>query len=232
MEYKYKPYSYSKLSSFGGCPRAFNFKYIQKLKVDVEESIHLTRGNYIHDRLEHHDNQEVEIDKRGMPDEELDHCEKVYSSFCESELSSKYLEKESIGSEIEMALTTRLRICDFWDDDCLYRGKIDRLNKLSPKVLNAIDWKSGKYREQGAQLKYYAAWCFLKYPEIEKVVASFVFVEANKCYEEIYTKKDIKNILSLMFKKIKRIEKETIFKTNPSYACEWCDFYKSGNCNP
>jgi hypothetical protein len=217
---------------FGGCPRQFNLKYIQKIKVDVEENDFFLRGTYIHDRLENHDNSEYAPNDLGMESEEVEKCEKIYNDFINSDLAPKYLNEEIIGNEIEMGLTTKLEPCSFWDDDCLFRGKIDRLNRLSPTSVNAIDWKSGKYREQGNQLKYYAIWCFLKYPELKEVTSSFVFVEANKEYEEVYTKKDIKDVLTEMFKKIKRIEKETIFKANPTHSCQWCDFYKSGDCNP
>jgi ATP-dependent helicase/DNAse subunit B len=231
--YKYAPYSYSKIATFSGCPHSFNLGYIQKIKVELEEeSLPLLRGRYIHDRLEFW-GTDKEIKKHDLNEEQLQECENVLTSFSEHKIFNKYFGYEAIGSEIKMGLSKELKICNYGDkENCLFRGKIDKLNKLSPKVLNAIDWKTGKYREQGKQLKYYATWCFLNYPEVETVIASFVFVEHNKAHEEVYTRKDLKGILQHMFKKINRIEAATIFKRNPTRLCEYCDFYKGGHCKP
>ena len=45
-------YSHSRLSSFEQCPLKFKFRYIDKLKPEIEQSIEGFLGNQVHDTLE------------------------------------------------------------------------------------------------------------------------------------------------------------------------------------
>ena len=42
---KYRPYSYSKINTYTSCPKKFDFKYIQKIKVKTEMK-HLNKGKF------------------------------------------------------------------------------------------------------------------------------------------------------------------------------------------
>jgi CRISPR/Cas system-associated exonuclease Cas4 (RecB family) len=231
---KYNPYSQSKISSYFDCPHKFKLNYIDKIKTG-EKNIHLKRGNYSHERLEHWpDESKVDEKTKGDLDEEnLNHCEGYLKRFSESELGKKYLETPG-ENEIKFSWDKKLKPCDYDNkENGLIRGKIDKIIKRSEEVFTVIDWKSGKvpWTPDYSQLELYACYLFLKYPNLKEVDAKFVYLEhENQEVRKKIFRKSLKPLLRKILKKIKTIENQSHFPKNITKLCDYCDFFKSGDC--
>lgn len=232
---KYSPYSFSKIDSYSSCPRKFKYSYIEKIKVDKEQA-HLLKGKYIHNILERYRNPDIdsiEPESLDIPLESKEAYKELTASFIGSQTGQEYVNGDCIGREIKLSFNSKLEMCDYWDEQCLFRGSIDRLNKIDDETLLAIDWKTGKYdpkRLTKNQLKYYALWCFMQYPEIKHVKCHYVYIETCDVKEYVYSKESMKEIMKELLLRIKNIEKARMFVKNRTALCNYCDFYKHGHC--
>ena len=212
---KYSPYSFSRISTFETCPRHFKFSYIDNL--DEEEKECLKKGSKVHSILENF--------------QEYEHNNRIVEEFISSELGKKYLpyidNSKPNRKEFPFGLTSKLEPCDFGDPNCLFRGKVD-LMFVEDKMLNLIDYKTGKYKEERyqnyEQLIFYSIYFFNTYKYIKWIRISFVYVE--HCLENcLILSRDsfpiyIKKLVSL----ITKIENEKEFNCNKSRLCDYCSF--------
>ena len=227
---KYSPYAYAKLSMYGQCAHKFKLKYIEKIKTTYDPA-YLLKGKYIHERLEKFDTPNALISIASeMPPELIEECEAILCSFLETKTATELLNGSVIGKELQIAINMKLELCEYWGDDCLYRGYVDRINQDTEDSLTLIDWKSGKVRDQGAQLKYYALWAFIKYPHINTVTAKYVFVEHDIVHKMTYQRSELNDITLGLLRRIERVEKERFFMKHRSALCGYCDYYKEGKC--
>lgn len=249
---KYAPYSASKIGAFQSCPKAFDYRYIQKVKVPWVPSIHLTRGSLIHLFLEHHElplkekiqkmKEDREIMKSEFFNKELvKECLEVYERFIKTDLGKELFSLKKVGAEIGCGLNKQLKAGDY-DDGEMFRGFIDRINvdtteaKIEDNVVHVIDWKSGKDRSGGMypqnpdQLIYYGTWYFEKFP-VNTIVLHFVFVEhENAELTYTLTRDNLQKYKTLLVKNIHSIEKCEDFFKNENKLCQWCSFLEI--CNP
>lgn len=232
---KYSPYSFSKIDSYSSCPRKFKHSYIDKIKIDKEQ-VHLLKGKFIHNLLELYRNPNkasIKQKKLNINPEDQKAYKELTAAFIASKTGQKYLKGNCIGREVEIAFDYKLDMCGYWDQECLFRGSIDRLNKINDDTIMVIDWKTGKFDPKRAtkrQLKYYALWCFMEYPEIKNVECHYVYIETSDVKEYIYTKDSMKKTMKELLLRIKTIEKAPLFVKNRTALCSYCDFFKHGDC--
>ena len=231
---KYSPYSFSKINSYSSCPRKFKHSYIDKIKID-EEQVHLLKGKFIHNILERYRNPDISSikpEKLNINTEDKKAYKELTAAFIASKTGQKYLTGDCIGREVKLSFNPKLEMCEYWDKKCLFRGSIDRLNKINDDTLMAIDWKTGKFNSKTIkrQLKYYALWCFMQYPKIKNVECHYVYIETGDITQYIYTKDSMKNIMKELLLRIKTIEKAKMFVKNRTALCNYCDFYQHGHC--
>jgi hypothetical protein len=231
---KFNPYSFSKMNSFELCPKKFELSYIKKIKT-FTPNLATERGSYIHLLLEHHeDEKEVNFKFNIMQEEDIQKAHEVYEKFVESDLGKYYF---SFLSESEIAFGVKrgdegFEPCGYGNKEALFRGKIDYFAMTNDTVIVA-DWKTGKVTDYPAplQLVMYAAWVFLKYPEIEKVISSFVYVEHLEEKQYIFKRSHLTAILKKIVEKIVKIEKATDFEKSESPLCEYCSYRAEGYCD-
>ena len=96
-----------------------------------------------------------------------------------------------------------------------------------------IDWKTGKiYKNKGElQLKLYALWIFLKYPNINTVKSCYYYVEHEEQTEYVYKREELQQIKDFFLEKIKYISEIETFEKTPHVNCKYCDF-NGRNCSP
>jgi len=197
-------------------------------------SIHLIKGEYIHDLLDRYKNPDAgQPRKLDLTLEQRHEYKEITARFIASKLGVEYLSGECIGREVEVAFDNDLKPCEYWSDNCVYRGSIDRLRRVTEFELDIIDWKTGKYdvnRNIHEQLKYYSIWCFMNYPEIKTVNCHFVYVETSDNRVYSYTRESINTSLKELLERILFIEKVPYFRKNNTVLCKYCDYYKNGNC--
>lgn len=119
--------------------------------------------------------------------------------------------------------------CDFFAKDVWLRGKIDAtvLVSLAPSRHSAaiFDWKTGKRREDRAELEVHGLLLKAWQPSITKITAHFVWLQDNvvgRAHDVSDTEATLANVRSVMNTVQNCMEVENFPKRrNP--LCGWCD---------
>lgn len=231
MNLKFAPYSFSKIATFK-CPFKFKLTYIDKLKFP-STNINLEKGRYIHKYLENYilKKEEPEFKFELSSKQNIENYKKIVKDFIN--LNSNFFKNLSESVKVEKSFGIKIKDgdlipCEYFDKKCILRGKIDLIQNN-----NIIDWKTGKIPLQVKpdQLKLYALWTFLKYPEINKINTNFVYIEQKTVKKFTFYRKDLPSLKKYFISEIKKIENTKDFKKNFSPLCFYCIFYQNKICN-
>ena len=234
------PYSHSKISLFYQCPYKFKLSYIDKIK-KVSNNIALYKGSYAHAILEHKFNYDIIFKTDEIfTEEEKQKVKEYVKKFENCKLGKKYksimLNKKHLPEfEINFFICkngNQFFACNE-KQKAIFLGFIDFMYFDEDKILNIIDWKTGKFKElkdQGTeQVELYAIWGFLQYPYQNKIKCKFVYIEHCKETYIEFERSQLQDLLKKHLNRIKKIEisnKEKEFRKSPSPLCNWCDYYK------
>lgn len=216
-----KPWSLSKIQCYESCPMKYKYQYIDKIKPDANCNGALIKGSKIHNILENIDNF-IDEQSRG---EEYD----IVNNFIKSPLFKSISEKVQLG-EKEVAFGIDIidgkLVPTEYNNKVLFRGKIDLLYKN-----RIFDYKTGKFKsyddQDWTQLKWYAIWFFLKYPEYDEVHISYLYVEHCRHNTMTIRRDKINDITNDMLSRIKNVtvsESEPITRCNRNALCAWCGY--------
>jgi len=215
---KFAPYSFSKLNCHEQCNRRFKYQYVDKIKQEDCNRTALVKGGAVHSILEHYPNPSNH--KRASAYQAL------VNVFAESKLGQKYLTHESVR-EIKFGMTGELEECGYFIKECMFRGSVDFV-ALIDGVLHLNDWKTGKLKEQRYQnydqLTFYAVYFFKKYPNINKIRISYVYVEHDTENDIMLERKYLENYIDCLMEPIQRTEADKQYKKCPSRLCDWCPY--------
>jgi len=212
---KYAPYSFSRINTFNQCNRKFKYNVIDKLKPEKSDTTALRKGIEIHSVLEKHP---------AIPNVTETNL-KIASTFINSELGKFYFNLNNTR-EVKFGLDNSLVPVQY-SKNTLFRGFIDFVC-IKDNVLMLVDWKTGKLKEQRyqdfTQLLLYAVFFFLKYPKIEKIKISYVYVEHN-CENDLMLEREfLNNYINDLLTNIVKIEESTQFDKTENRLCEWCNY--------
>jgi len=223
------PYSASKLGCFDNCKQQFKLKYIDKIKVPQVPKIFFEKGKYIHFALEHWPkipNTRFKFSLAGDKERKL--WKKILTKILNDTAIQTLLLKENVSREETLKISEGFGT----EKSSLFRGFVDYYC-LNGDQAEILDWKTGKVynKTESDQLKLYALWILLKYPEINTVDSSLFYVEHSVKTNFIYQRSELENIKQYFINKIQMIESEKDFDLNASWNCQYCDF--NGNyCHP
>ncbi len=151
-------FSYSKLKNFETCPKRH---YHYEIKKDVKEEAGeaLLYGNTVHDLLA------KRMEGEPLP-KHFEHLE-------------KWAQRVLVGggtilAEQKLAITEDFGPCEWFAKNAWYRGIADVI-KINGPVALAVDWKSGKIKEDGSQLALMAACVFAHHAEVQRIRTEFVW---------------------------------------------------------
>lgn len=214
-----KPWSLSKVQCYENCPMKYKFQYIDKIKPEKTKA--LSKGSKIHNILENIDNF--------IDTQEVDSEHDIVNAFIKSKVFESIKECVQFGEKetaFGIDIVDNQLVPTEYNNKVLFRGKIDLLYKN-----NIIDYKTGKsktYSEQDwTQLKWYAVWFFLKYPEYSDVNISYVYVEHNHINTLTINRGELSSIINDMISRIRNVtigELKPITKCNKSALCGWCSY--------
>ncbi|MEN8154441.1 MAG: topoisomerase DNA-binding C4 zinc finger domain-containing protein [Acidobacteriota bacterium] len=236
-----KSYSFSSLSGFKNCPKAFELRYIKKIP-EAFQSVEAFMGNIVHSVIE-----TIYKNRDSGPVPEQNELSLIYRKIWDNRDKSrvKVIREEKtlqfyLDLGLEMAETFFSEIFGKDKSETLsleqkfevelsggkkYRGIMDRVSRLKDGTLRITDFKTGTVGEPGdtIQLPSYAIYIFKN--NIEN--------EIELCYEDLKLGKtkvsgikrdEIKVIRSKIEDSIDIIEKETNFNARPSSLCKWCGY--------
>jgi RecB family exonuclease len=220
------PVSYSGLGTYDECPRKFKRKYIDKEEVKQpptpETAPKLFRGTRVH--------KEIELFLKGEAE--------CFGKECES-FKNLIHELKEIGAqaEVEFCLSNDWEIQDFDAEEGLLRGVIDVVDvRDGEKEGRCYDWKTGKiYDSHSDQRALYALALFIKYPELESIVSTSVYLDQKKQVSTTYSRANLTAYKWVWERRVNKTRPPQMYPMRPSWKCKFCDYskLKGGKCpNP
>ena len=242
-------YSHSRLSTFEQCPLKFKFRYIDKLKPDIQQSIEGFLGNKVHDVLEWIYNESA----KGRTFE-LDEIIEFYIKNWHNDLNSDIkIVKEEYDSEYyfnqgikflidyflkyspfkDNTIACEKRIFINLDSEGKYRmqGFIDRLvHNKETNIFEIHDYKTGSFLksqeelDKDRQLALYSIGIRNLFDDVSDVHLVWHFLAHNTKMTSQRTLEQLENLKQEIIQLINKIESATEFPPGPSILCKWCDF--------
>ena len=238
---KYTPYSPYKIEIFKQCKAKFKFQYIDKVDYEFVDSENLLKGKIIHKIFEHYDKNFKEIldilknDKEFISSEFFSNnlireCFRIFKNFKDNKFGKKIFKLKNLGNEVSCAIDYNLNPVQYFDNNILFRGRIDSIFVDEKKdEVYIIDWKTGKDRSSGKfkqsflQLISYANWYFSKFP-VDTLIIMYYFIEHNRNINMKLYRKDLDKYNKILTKNIENIENCKSFDKNISPLCDYCHF--------
>lgn len=216
---KYSPYSFSKISTHKSCNRRFKYNYLDKAPRNKKDMTPLLKGGAVHSILEHYPNESTH---KLAPKYKY-----ITDKFLQTNLAKKYLGLKSVR-EYDFGLTTELMPTKYNDKEALFRGSIDFICTIDDTI-HLVDWKSGKYKDpkwqEYDQLMFYGIYFFQKYPTIDKIKISYVYIEHEDMENDVVLERQfLSNYIKQLIDLIKCAETDEIFEKNETKLCDWCDY--------
>jgi CRISPR/Cas system-associated exonuclease Cas4 (RecB family) len=236
--WKYAPYSHSRMESWVGCPKKFEYQYIIKPPRKSVPNPILEKGTLFHGILEF--DMVDKLEEFDLPDKfkalSKEDAEKIIGQALNfSETSEIYIWiKDLPGGKVpeqEMFLGPKMEPVEDISE-ALIRGFIDLLIFDSEtKSCYIFDWKTGgkskealkKWPKPKDQLELYAIWANQVFGATY-IESAFVYVEHNHMAKYVFEEKDIPALKKKFLNKINNIEIDKQFNKNLTQLCAWCDF--------
>jgi CRISPR/Cas system-associated exonuclease Cas4 (RecB family) len=142
----------------------------------------------------------------------------------------KQLEKLSGRAEVELnaALDTERKPCLSRADNVWWRGKID-FHKYHGRNALLVDYKTGKPKEDVAQLAQYALFMFEQYPAVQKVTALYYWTQTRRSTGVVFTRDMVPTLWEKLAPDLKQyVEawRTDTWQPRPSGLCPWCPVHE------
>jgi putative RecB family exonuclease len=240
-------YSHSRISSFENCRLQFKYRYIDRMKVDVEgieafmgklvhEVLEDLYGDLVHardadpsefggrfDRLwEERYGPKVRIVRENMTPED-------YRATGRRCVESYFTRHHPFSSGEVVGLETRVEFAI--DRQGRYRilGFVDRIDKVGDDVLEIHDYKTGSLPRSGAlksdrQLSLYEIALRQRYPKVNEVRQVWHYLAHDETFVERRSLEDLRRVGQDTIAAIQTIEATTEFPPRRSALCSWCEY--------
>ena len=235
-------FSYSKVTTFRNCPRAYEFRYVLHEK-ERFSTIERHMGSTVHEALrwayaeklanrrpdpaefvERYDTQwwsaglsRAVVVKHGLNSEDYRlEGRRMVEAFAQEVFATDRSATVALESRFEMILKDGVRLT----------GIIDRISRSPEGLLRIIDYKTGNKVPNplsDPQLTYYAAWVFDRY---EDATAELTYVDLRNGREltaEFHRGAIVPHIEKLV-DEIRQICATDSFEARPSLLCKWCGY--------
>lgn len=200
-------WSYSVLTRFEQCPRKYYHLTVAKDVADTPGEA-ATWGLRVHKAAEDYSRGVAELPV------EVAHTKPLIDRLMA--VPGEKLVEHRIG------VTAAFEPCDFFADNVWYRGVID-LAVVGEREALAVDYKTGKQKEDHDQLSLFAAAMFVHFPHIEQVRTAYLWLKTGRVTSKTFTRDE--NIWAQFIPRVQRIEiakRENKFPVRPSGLCGWC----------
>lgn len=242
-------YSYSKLRCYEQCPQKFKFRYIDRVRIEVKESIELFLGRMVHETLKklYQDLWYQKMNSLGdllffLRDEwskkwnnGIMIMKARYSSESYLRMAKKYITdyyNRYYPFDQGRIIALEKRILINLDDSGDYRlqGYIDRLAESEDGCYEIHDYKTNSRLplsediQNDKQLAPYSIGIKQRFPDVKDARLIWHFLKFDKEIESTRTNEELENIKRNTIQLIDIIESAEEFSANPSRLCDWCRF--------
>ena len=245
-------YSHSKISAFENCPYQYKLKYIDKVEVDVPETIEMFMGKRVHETLE-----KLYKDKQFQKDVSKAELVKFYNKIWEKEFSDDILiVKEGLTSENYRKMGEKF-ISNYYEkykpfdqltilgletqnrmtlpDGNQWHVQIDKLACDKNGNYFVCDYKTNKdmktqdNADEDRQLAMYSIWVKDKFSDVKSVKLLWHMLAFDKEVISQRSKEQLKKLqedVMVTIKEIEKATKENNFPRTQNNLCDYC-LYKS-----
>lgn len=204
------PWSYSSLNAFETCPRRFYLTRISK-EVTEPQTAATVEGNRVHKALEH-----AVKGTAPLPPTLAKHQPMV--DRLRSAKGHKF-------PEVKFGITSDGRATTFFAKDVWLRGVID-LAIVTAGSAAVIDYKTGKVKEDGDQLKLFAMAGFAQWPHVQTIHTNYLWLSAGSTTARRFEREELPAIRAEFEPRIERMERAQEMDNwppRPSGLCRnWC----------
>ena len=159
--------SHTFLNDWDNCPYKAYRKYIKKDLPKFEQTEAMKWGNTVHSAFE----------------VRIKHGTQFPPEMAKFEAIAAPLVGAGAVAERMLGISVDGRACDFFAPDVWLRGKIDATvvgGPSGPTVAAIFDWKTGKRREEKAELLIHAVLLKAWKPTVQKITAHYVWLQDNE----------------------------------------------------
>jgi putative RecB family exonuclease len=240
-------FSHSKIGAFEACKLQYKFAYIDKIKVEAEDTIETFLGSRVHEALE-----KLYRDKRFeklMSLEELlayynqiwkenwkdsviivkkEYTADNYRKMGERMLTDYYNRQKPFDQGRIIGLETQ----DFLplDEQGQYKFhvRIDRLMDMGDGLYEVHDYKTGSSLskqedlDKDRQLAMYSQWVRRNFKDFKKVRLVWHFLAFDKELDSYRTEEELEKLRKEILAQIAEIEATEDFPANVCWLCDWC----------
>ena len=200
-----QPWAHTSLSAFRNCPKQYYHKYVLK-DIPFVKSPEMERGIAVHQAMERRlrDNVPLPID---MPFERF---------------VAPLVKHAPPRIEYKIAVRLDGSGCGYWDKDVWGRGAID-VACIGPTTAMIVDWKTGKPREDPAELETFSFLLQGHFPGMNEFYGLYVWLKDGRAGEThkldpAKARKDIEKTVN----EIEHCESKEAWHPQPSGLCPWC----------
>ena len=214
-------WSFSKLKSFETCPKRYYEVDISKHYADDGEA--MKWGNKVHD-----DFKVALMAKTPLPADLA-----PYQHWIDSTLAGP----GELLVEQKFAITKDFQPTEYFGPLVWYRGVADAL-KIHGPVAKVRDWKTGGIKVDSTQLMLMAQCVFAFHPEVQRILAEFVWLQDDCSTPEWFNRRDMATNWLGLIERVKVLEaahKGMDFPPKPCGLCfkycpvQSCPFWKKGS---
>lgn len=240
-------YSHSKLGTFQQCRYKYKLQYIDKVKVDVPDTVETFMGKLVHETLEKL-YKDLKYQKLNSKEELLAFFEslwneqwtdnvlivkKEYTSENYKEMGKKFIiEYFDHYKPFDQWKTIGLETQDFLDleNNHQYHVRIDRLACDKEGNYYVCDYKTNnslkpqEELDEDRQLAMYSLWVKQKFPDAQKVKLVWYFLAFDKEMVSERSDDQLVGLKKSTEELISEIENCQSFPTNVDTLCNWCKF--------
>ena len=205
--------THSAYETFDTCPRMYQAKYITK-EVEFKQTPEAEYGDEVHNEFE------AKLKQGGLPDTRF----KSYWPLFKAVASQP---GETIA-EGKCAIDPHGAMVDYWDKEAYWlRGKVD-VTVVDGSVAKVFDWKTGKKKQDNAQLRLYSLFTLARFPQVDKVLSGYVWLKSREITKPLVVTREEMGAVAEPFKRkgelIARAQEVDHFPEKPSGLCNgWCD---------
>jgi putative RecB family exonuclease len=242
-----RSFSHSKITAFEDCKLRFKFQYIDRIKVEAEDTIETYLGGMVHQALEklHRDTrfeklltlEELlayynKIWEKNWKDSIIivkkDYTEDNYRKMGERQLTDYYNRHKPFDQGKIIGLETQEYLPI--DDEGQYKFhiRIDRLMDMGDGLYEVHDYKTSSSLakqedlDKDRQLAMYSQWVRQNFKDFKKVRLVWHYLAFDKEMDAYRTKEELENLRKKVLSQIAEIESTEDFPANVNRFCDWC----------
>ncbi len=240
-------FSHSKLGTYETCRLQYKYAYIDRIKVEVEDTVETFLGSRVHDALEklYRDKQFEKLMSlkelleffNGLWQEKWKdniiivrkgYSQENYHKMGERHLTDYYNRHKPFDRGKIIGLETKDFLPLNEERSYTFHIRIDRLIDMGEGLYEVHDYKTGQSLPEqekldaDRQLAMYSLWVRNKFKDFKKVRLVWHYVAFDKEMDSYRTAKQLEELRKEVLAEIKEIEKTEEFPANVSSLCNWC----------